>query len=285
MLCLYLHLDAMWVSRTSVESSGVGSGATLDTSTYAIFGSSNILVKGITFYDSHIFAGSHPQYQNCTFIGKTRLTDRQPTLIERVNYCTCTNCYFMVSEVLKSAFHTDTSLGVFVNCTFNAATSGVEKYLIYGGGPVIMKNCTFNTNAPVRYMQSYSSMFIDNSNIKGPIYIDASTSSGTYIFKGYNNVTNVIMPKTSSFTAPDATVCLVSGSTFSMKNSTAANNVIERCRIVVATLTSDSETTVPDIASITGTATVITATGNTITVSGEGTYLHKDGTTDLTIVS
>lgn len=259
--------------RTARSHSGVGAGAVVDWSTSIVTYVPNMRFTNIRITDSCIMGCTDLYLENCYVSNSISRSGRMPTVLERNNNLTCINC--ILEGIGNSIIHSDDSYSYLKKCTF------IGSALLVGGAPTKFEDCTFNQSSQIGQTVRYL-WFLNNKDIRGYIASASSApymSDCTFVFDGSNKLSSYIAYNSSK---PTNTVIITSGSTLSLYGNTT-QHIFQSCRLVVGTITQNVQR--PVLAEVAGTAKIITTSGSTITVSGEGTYLDNDGTTDLMVNS
>ena len=181
-----------------------------------------------------------------------------------------------------------TNIASFTDCSI----TGTDIWATGGNSTMKYKN-TYINKVAIRSWRNNNHIFLTGTTVTGTIQIVGGTYDGqTTIFDSHGDrgiVFTGCIRKYQSSVAPtpnDTEVTyIVAGTTISLLNNVNATPIIgcaESNSVRVGTFSDDYKT---DTWTTGGTATIITATGTTVKVSGEGTYINKDGTTDLTVIS
>ena len=171
------------------------------------------------------------------------------------------------------------------NCTFNGSGCAT----ICGGGTITFTKCTFNGTGRVAGAFNAAYVVIDGCTIGtgNSIEIEGGTNykNQTIVFKGNTILKSRLWYANGVTSNTTAKVLIIAGSTIDMRGNT---NTADSTKSPY-TIWSPSSIAVGTISNGTfvtgGTATIIPAEGAAFAVKDTGTYIDKDGSTNMTKIT
>lgn len=182
-------------------------------------------------------------------------------------------------EYIKSITATNSVVKIYRDNINATVTGGTVQDMHGARGTKTLTNATLTG---VQEMYSNERIILDNCNVTGQMCFNGGYQNGRLYLKNYNKFPSSRVFGRSGNTT--SIIYMITGTTADFKGNNTYNRVLE-APVAIKVGTFDNATALTGTWTTGGTATVITTSGATIKVEGEGTYIDKDGTTNLTVVS